>query len=66
MFITFVPQTRAMRYARALCYISKRVKEEMRKEREGGEGESMRFHVTGNTMTLYVSLNISHRRANRG
>lgn len=52
-----------MRYARALCYVGEREREE---EREGeGRKELVRFHVTGDTMTLYVSLNIFHRREPR-
>jgi len=67
MFITPVPRTRAMRYARVLCYVGEREKEEGERERKkrrevGRERKPVKFHVTGDTMTLYVSLNIFHRR----
>lgn len=48
---------------RELCVISKRERED---KGEKERGRSMRFHVTGDTMTLYASLNIFHRRVNRG
>jgi len=64
MFITHVPWTRAMRYASfVLCRREK--KSERRREGGGSRGRQrtpLRFHVTGDTMTLYVSLNISHVR----
>lgn len=45
---------------------------ERERKKEVGESEGererkpVRFHVTGDTMTLYVSLNIFHLRVNRG
>jgi len=62
MFITLVPWTRAMRYA---SFVLCRREKKSERRREGGRRRQrapLRFHVTGDTMTLYVSLNISHVR----